>query len=102
MECAKCRVSGRSCWRRWQGGKSLVAGRDSRQDSSMLTVILAPVLLAGDQLLVAAYNSDSVARHGAQSGAWISSIAAGGQDGVLGIAIGPDGALYVASERTDT
>lgn len=68
----------------------------------MLTALLASALLAGDQLLVAAYNSDSVARHDAQSGAWLSSIAAGGQDGVLGIAIGPDGALYVASERTDT
>lgn len=68
----------------------------------MLLTLLAPALLAGDQLLVAAYSSDSVARHDAQSGAWLSDFAAAGQDGVLGIAIGPDGALYVASEITDT
>ncbi len=57
---------------------------------------------AGDQLLVAAYNSDSIARHDAASGAWLSNFAAGGQDGVLGIAIGPDGALYVCSENTNS
>ena len=58
--------------------------------------------LAGDQLWIGAYNSDSIARHDATSGAYVASFAAGGQDGVLGIDIGPDGALYVASELSDT
>ncbi|MCK6445264.1 MAG: NHL repeat-containing protein [Planctomycetes bacterium] len=59
-------------------------------------------LAFGDQLLVAAYASDSIARHDAQSGAWLANFAAAGQDGVLGLALGPDGALYVASELTDS
>lgn len=66
----------------------------------LFTLCLPP--LAGDQLLVAAYDSDSIARHDAASGAWLANFAAAGQDGVLGLALGPDGALYVASELTDS
>lgn len=58
--------------------------------------------LGGDQLLVAAYGSDSIARHDAQSGARLGSFAAAGQDGLLGFATGPDGAVYVCSELTDS
>ncbi|MBK7644691.1 MAG: NHL repeat-containing protein [Planctomycetes bacterium] len=68
----------------------------------MSLILLACSVLAGDQLLVGSYNSDSVARHDAATGAWISNFAAGGQDGVLGMDIGPDGALYVASEIGNT
>ncbi|MCE9593823.1 MAG: NHL repeat-containing protein [Planctomycetes bacterium] len=66
-----------------------------------LLVVLVPAF-AGDQLLVSAYNSDDVARYDAANGASIDAFAAAGQDGLLGFATGPDGAVYVCSELTDT
>jgi WD40 repeat protein len=68
----------------------------------MSLLLFACLSFAGDQLWVGAYQSDSIARYDASSGAWVSSFAAGGQNGVLGMDIGPDGALYVASELSDT
>ncbi|MBI5431870.1 MAG: NHL repeat-containing protein [Planctomycetes bacterium] len=69
---------------------------------SLQLLLAFPAILGGDQVLVSAYNSDSVARHDAQTGVWLDSFAVAGQDGLLGLALGPDGAAYVCSELTDS
>jgi hypothetical protein len=61
----------------------------------------APLALADDHLLVSGFDSDSVTRYAATTGAPLGALAAAGQDGVLGLAVGLDGQLYVCSEATD-
>lgn len=64
--------------------------------------LLAPFAFANDRLLVSGYDSDSITRHDATSGALVDALANGGQNGILGVTLGPDGALYVCSELTDS
>jgi DNA-binding beta-propeller fold protein YncE len=73
-----------------------------RSPTLVSLALFAAPCWAGDELLVSAYNSDSVTRFDATSGAVLGQLGAGGQNGILGAAIGPDGALYVCSELTDS
>lgn len=68
---------------------------------SLVLLALTSFARASDRLLVAGYGFDGVASCDAQSGASLGAFAPGGLDGVLGIAVGPDGATYVCSELTD-
>src|SRR5687768_12966031 len=72
-----------------------------------LGAFLLPAVLAhasasaGDRLLVASFTSDGVTRHDAVGGAYQDAFRAGVLDGVLGLAVGPDGAIHVCSEQTN-
>jgi DNA-binding beta-propeller fold protein YncE len=57
---------------------------------------------AADRLHVCGYGYDGVATFGAGDGAPLGTFAPGGLDGVLGAAVGPDGAIYVCSELSDS
>ncbi|MFN0243489.1 MAG: hypothetical protein ACKVWV_11410 [Planctomycetota bacterium] len=73
----------------------------SAQSVAVVLALLAARAAANDRLLVSGYNSDNVARFDATSAAFVDALASGGQDGILGTCIGPDGALYVCSENSD-
>lgn len=67
-----------------------------------LAFALSAPARANDHLLVSGYLSDSVTRHDAANGALLGSLGSGGLNGVLGMAVGPDGALYVCSELSNS
>lgn len=68
---------------------------------SLAVAFLALPSLAADRLLVAGYGFDQVASFDAATGAPLHAFAPAGLDGVLGVAVGPDGHVYVCSELTD-
>ncbi len=63
--------------------------------------VLARPALASDRLLVCGYDYDAVGSFDAATAAGLGTFLPGGLDGVLGAAVGPDGAIYVCSEIND-
>lgn len=64
---------------------------------AFLSSLTSPAF-ATDRLFVCGYGYDGVATFDAATGTPLGAVATGHLDGVLGAAIGPDGALYVCSE----
>jgi DNA-binding beta-propeller fold protein YncE len=67
-----------------------------------LVVVAAAAATHADTLLVSGYNSDSVGRYIAPSGAFIELLdETAGLDGAQSVTRGPDGLLYVCSENNN-
>ncbi|HPM24982.1 MAG TPA: hypothetical protein PLP66_13825, partial [Phycisphaerae bacterium] len=70
----------------------------------VVTLILtAPVVASPVYFLVSGYTSHNVVKYDAATGAYLGALVTGGSGGLVcpeGLAIGPDGNLYVASAGT--
>ena len=70
----------------------------------VVTLILtAPVVASPAYFLVSGYTSHNVVKYDAATGAYLGALVTGGSGGLVcpeGLAIGPDGNLYVASAGT--
>ncbi len=70
---------------------------------ALCAVVTGGSAAAGQELLVAGFGSDTVARFDLASRAFIGNLdISAGLDGPLCARVGPDGLLYVASEGTDS
>lgn len=69
--------------------------------AGLATTLFAATAAGSDRLLVASFLSDDVVRFDHSTGALLDELVGAPLNGVLGCALGPDGALYVCSELTD-
>lgn len=77
-------------------------GSTTQESSSATTADATTGGAAGPALLVCSFVADSVTRFDLASGAPLGALAASEDlDGALGITVGPDGKIYVASEESN-
>lgn len=66
-------------------------------------VAAAPTLRAGDELVVSSYTVDHAGRFNGDTGQFVDNLdPASGLAGPQAMIVGPDGLLYIASEKTDS